>query len=87
MSNVVYDPERLKRELSDRSAILTRAAHALELAAEQLREATDRSNCTKSSVDIRSAAMTAVHGALGALELSGQYDLAAFLETIVLESE
>jgi hypothetical protein len=79
MTEVIYDTDALQRHLYERSAILSRAAHALELAAMQLREAPDRSNCMKGSVDIRSAAMVALHGALGALELSGEYELAAFV--------
>lgn len=87
MARATYDPESLRRELSDRSAILTRAAHALELAAEQLREAPSQGSCLRSSVDIRAAAMTAMHGALGVLELSGEYELAAFIEGITLDVE
>lgn len=82
MAGAKYDTDMLRRHLYERSAILNRAAHALELAAVQMREAPDRTNCMKSSVDIRAAAMVALHGALGALELSGAYDLAAFLEGI-----
>ena len=87
MARASYDPESLRRELFDRSTILTRAAHALELAAEQLREAPSHGNYRESSVDIRSAAMTAMHGALGALELSGEYEVAAFIESITSEGE
>jgi len=31
--------------------------------------------------------MTAMHGALGVLELSGEYELAAFIEGITLDVE
>ena len=82
MARASYDPESLRRELFDRSELLNRAAHALELAAEQLREAPGAGNCQKSSVEIRSAAMTAMHGALGALVVSGEYEMAAYLESI-----
>lgn len=87
MARATYDPQSLQRELSDRSAVLSRAAHALELAAEQLREAPSRGSCLRSSVDIRAAAMTAMHGALGALALSGEYELAAYVEAITLNEE
>ncbi|HEY5956527.1 MAG TPA: hypothetical protein VIV60_08245 [Polyangiaceae bacterium] len=80
MARATYDPESVRRELFERSAILIRAAHALELAAEQLREAPGQGSWTKCSVEIHSAAMTAMHGALGALEISGEYRLAAVLE-------
>lgn len=86
MGSTSYDPESLRRELFERSAILTRAAHALELAAEQLREAPRAGSCQRSSVEIRSAAMTAMHGALGALELSGEYELAAYLDSITTDT-
>ncbi len=82
MANVAYDPESLRRELFDRSAVLTRAAHALELAAGQLREAPCRVSSMECSVHIRSAAMTALQGAFSAFEVSAAYDLAAFLESI-----
>jgi hypothetical protein len=71
--------------LFERSAILTRAAHARELAADQLREAPAHGSWSKCSVEIHSAAMTAMHGALGALELSGEYRLAGVLEDGGLE--
>ncbi|HEY5958897.1 MAG TPA: hypothetical protein VIV60_20190 [Polyangiaceae bacterium] len=82
MARATYDPESVRRELFERSAILIRAAHALELAAEQLREAPCQGSWTKCSVEIHSAAMTAMHGAL---EISGEYRLAAFLEECSLE--
>ncbi|HEY5958130.1 MAG TPA: hypothetical protein VIV60_16315 [Polyangiaceae bacterium] len=87
MAFAKYDPEELRRRLYDRSAVLTRASHALELAADQLREASDLQNFLKSSVDVRSAAMTAMHGALGALELSGEFELAAFIQSVATEEE
>jgi hypothetical protein len=84
LGHASYDPEQLRRELFERSAI-TRAAHALELAADQLREAPGQSSWAKCSVEIHSAAMTAMHGALGALELSGEYRLAVVLEAGMFE--
>jgi hypothetical protein len=86
MANAAYDPGRLRRELFDRSAVLTRAAHALELAAGQLREAPCHGSCMACSVHIRSAAMTALQGAFGAFEVSAAYELAAFMESITEEN-
>jgi hypothetical protein len=86
MRRATYDPECLRRELFDRSAVLTRAAYALELAAGQLREAPSYGSCAESSVYIRSAAMTALQGAFGAFQVSAAYELAAFMESITEES-
>lgn len=84
MRKVIFDREQLRRELFDRSALLIRSAHALELAAEQLREAPRRDSWSAVSVDIHSAAMTAMHGALGALALSGEYQMAALIDEMTL---
>jgi|GEM_PF-5799772 len=86
MARAEYDRDRLRRELFDRSAVLTRAAHALELAAGQLREAPCQDSSLQISVHIRAAAMTAMQGAFGAFDVSAAYEFAAFLESITEDS-
>ncbi|MGC4068929.1 MAG: hypothetical protein QM784_30650 [Polyangiaceae bacterium] len=73
-----YNPEVLQRELYDRSQALTRAAHALVVAADQLRQAHSR-DYGKSETEVRAAALVAMHAALSAYELIGRYELAAWL--------
>ena len=75
----VYDPEALQRELYNRSIVLTRSAHALSTAAEQLLRAHGR-DVTRSAVDVRTAALSAMIAAVNAYELVGGYDLAGWLE-------
>jgi hypothetical protein len=69
----------LGRHLYDQSAVFTRAAHALEAAAEQLREA-HSSNYEKAAAEVRSASLVAMHAALSAHQLVGTYELAAWLQ-------
>lgn len=87
MAYAKCDAESLRRQLFYRSDVLIRAAHALELAAGQLRQAADHANYLKSSVDIRAAAMIAMHGAFEALELSGEYEFAAWIEADMIEED
>ena len=75
---MTYDPDALSRELYNRSAILTQAAHAFTIAADQLMQA-HASDHSKSSATVRTAAHAAVRAALSACELIGSYDLARWI--------
>lgn len=81
-----YDPEALRRELYNRSVALTRSAHALTTAASQLVQAHGRDS-TRSAAEVRTAAFAAMLAALGAYELIGGYDLAAWLDRWSHEGE
>lgn len=80
-----YEPEALRRELYNRSVALTRSAHALTTAASQLMQAHGRDS-TRSAAEVRNAAFAAMLAALGAYELIGGYDLAAWLDRWSQES-
>ena len=73
------DEEQLRRRLYDGSAVFTRAAHALELAADQLREAHSR-DFAAAATEAESAAMVAMHAALSVHRLVGAYELAAWMQ-------
>lgn len=75
---MTYDPAALSRELYNRSAILTQAAHALTTAADQLAQAHSRDH-SKSAANVRTAAYAAARAALSACELIGAYDLARWI--------
>jgi carbohydrate-selective porin OprB len=66
--------------LFERSAVFTRAAHALEAAADQLRQAHGR-DFAKAAAEAQSASMVAMHAALSAHQLVGAYETAAWLES------
>jgi hypothetical protein len=75
---MTYDPDWLGRELYNRSATLTEAAHTLSAAADQLVQA-HGSDYSKSAAHVRTAAYAVVRAALNAYELAGAYDLARWL--------
>ena len=75
---MTYDPDCLSRELYNRSAILTQAAHTFSSAADQLVQA-HSNDYSKSAADVRTAAYSAVRAALSAYELIGAYELARWL--------
>lgn len=79
METLCLDEEQLRRRLYDGSAVFTRAAHALELAAEQLREA-HGSDFAAAATEAESAAMVAMHAALSVHRLVGAYELAAWVQ-------
>jgi hypothetical protein len=78
LSPMTYDPDALSRELYNRSAILTQAAHALTITADQLVQAHNRDH-SKSAAAVRTATYAAVRAALSACELIGAYDLARWI--------
>ncbi|MGC4065908.1 MAG: hypothetical protein QM784_14915 [Polyangiaceae bacterium] len=73
------EAQSLGRHLFERSAVFTRAAHALEAAANQLRQAHCR-DFAKAAAEAQSASMVAMHAALSAHQLVGAYETAAWLE-------
>lgn len=78
-SRVTLDPRQLHRFLYGQSSVFTGAAHALEGAADRLRAA-HGSDYTKAATELRLAALSAIHAALSAHRLVGEYELAAWLE-------
>lgn len=80
-TRVCLDELELRRYLYDKSAVFTRAAHALEAAADQLREA-HSSDFAGAATQAQSAAMVAMHAALSAHRLIGAYELAAWMRGV-----
>jgi carbohydrate-selective porin OprB len=72
-------PSDLSRYLFEQSAVFTRAAHALEAAADQLREA-HGNDFERAATEVRSASLVAMHAALSAHQLVGTYELAAWYQ-------
>lgn len=71
---------RLEEVLRVHAPVLLRSAAALELAAEQLRDATRAAAGVRSVNDLRSGCLTAFHAALSAYEVLGRFEFAAELE-------
>ncbi len=78
---VTFEVKQLRRHLYEQSAVFTGAAHAMIAAADQLRAAHSNDFC-RAAVEVRSAAMVAMHAALSAHQLVGAYELAGWLKGI-----